>query len=292
MKILVIGGTQFVGVHLVKNLLDARHEVTIATRGKTKDGFGGKVNRLIIERTNKESIKQALNGRHFDVVYDSQAYSSNEIEYLLEAVSCKRYIETSTVSVYNPNFRISQPESDFDPFSYPLKWCSRNDFGYDEVKRQAECAIFQAYGHVPSVAVRFPLIIGEDDYTKRLYFYVDHIVNEKPIHVDNPSVQIEFIMSGEAGRFLAWLASSDFCGSINAANKGSVKLNEIAEYVEAKSGAKAFITDSGEAAPLNGFPNYGLDLSLAEKNGYEFHSLHTCLYELLDKYISMAKLKR
>lgn len=289
MKILVVGGTQFVGVHLVRNMLDSGHEVTIATRGKTKDEFGEKVNRLIIERTDKDSLKQALNGKHFDVVYDSQAYSSNEVKYLLDVVSCGRYIETSTVSVYNPNFRVSQPESDFDPLSYPLKWCSRHDFSYDEVKRQAECAIFQSYGHVSSVAVRFPLIIGEDDYTKRLYFYVDRIVNAKPIHINNLSAQIEFIMSDDAGKFLAWLASSNFCGSINAANRGSVSFAGIVEYMEAKSGVKMLLSDAGEAAPLNGFPDYGLDLSLAEKHGYEFHNLYTRLYELLDKYIDVAK---
>jgi len=288
-KILVVGVTQFVGIHLVKNLLNAGHEVTIATRGKTKDEFGSKVNRIFVERTDKNSIIQAFRGKHFDVVYDTQAYSSNEIKYLLDVVSCERYIETSTVSVYNPNFRISQPESEFDPLNYSLKWCSRHDFGYDEVKRQAECAIFQAYGHVPSVAVRFPLIIGEDDYTKRLYFYIERIMNEKPIHIDNLSAQIEFILSDDAGNFLTWLATSDFCGSINAANKGSVSLADIVEYVEAKSSIKALITDKGEAAPLNGFPDYGLDLSLAEKNGYKFHDLRTRLYELLDKYVSMSK---
>jgi len=289
MNILVVGGTKFIGVHLIKQLLADGHNVTIATRGKAEDNFGNTVNRAIIERTNPVSISQALKGKAYDVVYDSQAFSSNEIKYLLDVVDCGRYIETSTVSVYYPNFKLELTESDFDPYTYPLKWCSRTDFEYDEIKRQAECAIFQAYNHVPSVAVRIPLVIGEDDYTKRLYFYIEHIVKSLPMHVDNLDSKIEFIMSKEAGKFLAWLADKSFCGSINAANIGSKSLSGIIKYVENKIGINANISEGGEVASLNGFPDYGLNLELAKKIGYTFPSLDTVLYDLLDKYIEEAK---
>ncbi|MCL2361985.1 MAG: NUDIX domain-containing protein [Defluviitaleaceae bacterium] len=289
MNILVVGGTKLVGVHLVRQLLAAGHDVTIATRGRATDEFGDRVNRITIERTDSQSISWALGGKHYDVVYDSQAYSSNEVKYLLDAVSCKRYIEVSTVSVYYPNFGLNLPESDFDPATYPLKWCTRNDFEYDEIKRQAECAMFQAYSHVPSVAVRLPLVIGEDDYTKRLYFYVEHIVKSKPMHIDNPNAKLEFIFSCEAGKFLAWLADKDFCGSINAANCGSATLAEIIAYVEGTSSQKAIILNEGENAPLNGFPDYGLDLSRAKQIGYEFADLKPLLNSLLDSYIKLAK---
>jgi len=289
MKILVVGGTQYVGIHLVRQLLANGHEITIATRGKTSDDFGDAISRIIVERTCADSLKHALSGKCYDVVYDTQAYSSSEVKHLMEAVSCGRYIEVSTVSVYYPIFKTSQPESDFDPTGHLLKWCSRSDFGYDEVKRQAECAMFQTYSRVPSVAVRFPLIIGEDDYTRRLYFYVDHVVNSKPMHIDNLPIQMEFIMSSEAGKFLAWLADKDFCGSVNAANIGSVKLCDVIRYVETKTGNEAIIMPDGEPAPFNGFPNYGLDLSKARNIGYDFSYLEQCLYDLLDKYIESAK---
>jgi len=287
-NILVVGGTQFIGVHLVKQLLSAQHEVTIANRGKTKDEFGSSVNRIILERTDSESISCALNGKFYDVVYDSQAYSSNEVKYLLDAVSCKKYIEISTVSVYYPHFKMALPESDFDPTSHPLKWCSRDDFDYGEIKRQAECAMFQAYSHIPSVAVRLPLVIGEDDYTKRLYFYIEHVVKSLPMHIDNMNTKIEFILSCEAGKFLAWLADKDFCGCINAANYGSTTLAEIISYVENKTGIEAIISNEGENASFNGFPDYGLDLSRAEQLGYMFPSLKTQLHNLLDYYIHIA----
>jgi nucleoside-diphosphate-sugar epimerase len=288
MKILVVGGTRFIGVHLVKNLLAEGHEVTIATRGRTEDMFGGSVDRLILERTDAESISRVLGGKSYDVVYDSQAFSSNEIKYLLDAVMCGKYIETSTVSVYYPNFKPAMVETDFDPYSYPMKWCTRNDFGYDEIKRQAECAMFQAYGHIPCIAVRFPLVIGEDDYTKRLYFYVEHIIKSKPMFIDNLNAEMAFILSDEAGRFLAWLADKDFCGSINAANNGSMSLAEIIKYVKNKADTNAIICESGEQSPLNGFVTYGLNLEKAERIGYTFPDLAVQMYTLLDKYINTA----
>jgi len=290
MKILVVGGTQFIGVHLVKHLLSAGHEVTIATRGKAADTFGDSVSRIILERASSQSIYDSLNGKYYDVVYDSQAYSSNEITYLLDAVACGKYIETSTVSVYYPNFSLNLRESDFDPLKHPLKWCGRNDFGYDEIKRQAECAMFQEYSHIPCVALRFPLVIGEDDYTKRLYFYVEHIVKSMPMCVDNLGAKMGFTMSNEAGKFLAWLATQDFCGSINAANQGSTTLAEIINYVENKCGVKAIISEEGKPAPFNGFPAYGLNLETAERIGYTFPSLDKHLYGVLDKYIEELSL--
>lgn len=70
MKILVIGGTRYFGIHMVNKLLEQGHEVTIATRGKTPDSYGDKVERITIQRTNEESMREALQGKHFDVVID------------------------------------------------------------------------------------------------------------------------------------------------------------------------------------------------------------------------------
>ena len=45
-KVLVLGGTRFFGKHLVEVLLQAGHDVTIATRGVTEDSFGSAVKRI------------------------------------------------------------------------------------------------------------------------------------------------------------------------------------------------------------------------------------------------------
>ena len=60
----------------------------------------------------------------------------------------------------------------------------------------------------------FPFVIGKDDYTNRLYFYVDHIIKQIPIHIDNFESQLAFVRASEAGKFLAYLADKDFMGRI------------------------------------------------------------------------------
>lgn len=113
MKILVIGGTRFFGIHMVNELLEKGHDVTIATRGISSDEYGDKVKRIILERTNEESVKEALSGVHYDVVIDKIAYCSNDIKYVMEAVDCDKYMYMSSTSVYEPK-HMNTMESDFD----------------------------------------------------------------------------------------------------------------------------------------------------------------------------------
>ena len=100
MKILVIGGTRYFGIHMINKLLEQGHEVTIATRGKTPDSYGDKVERITIQRTNEESMREALQGKHFDVVIDKIAYCSNDIRYVMDYVDCDKYIYMSILNDY------------------------------------------------------------------------------------------------------------------------------------------------------------------------------------------------
>ena len=88
-KILVLGGTRFFGIHMVEELLKAGHEITRATRGLAPDPFGDRVKRIVIERTSEESMKAAFQGLHYDVVIDKIAYCSNDIKYAMEHISCE-----------------------------------------------------------------------------------------------------------------------------------------------------------------------------------------------------------
>jgi nucleoside-diphosphate-sugar epimerase len=213
MNILVIGGTRYFGIHMVNKLLKDGHDVTIATRGKAADSYGEKVKRIIIERTNEESVKNALEGKHFDVVIDKIAYCSNDIKYVMEHVDCDKYIYMSSTSVYAPK-KINTVESDFDGVSSALVWCDRKAFPYEEIKRQAEYALWQKYSDKKWIAVRYPFAIGKDDYTNRLRFYVEHVVKSIPMNVDNVNCQMGFIRSDEAGEFIAFLVGKNVEGQL------------------------------------------------------------------------------
>lgn len=283
MDILVVGGTRFMGKHLVNELLVKRHNVTIATRGISRDNFSNNINRIKFDRLNEQSIKDNFCGKHYDVVYDSLAYCSNDIKILLDNISCNKYITISTTAVYDNH--INTLETEFNPLTKTLIWCGREDFPYDEIKRQAECALFQKYSNIPSVAVRFPFVIGEDDYTKRLYFYVDHIINKKPMFIDNIDIQMAFVRSDEAGKFLAFFADNEFTGVINGSSKGTISINYIANYVKSKTGCEAILTADGEKAPYNGESEYSINTDKANSLGYKFTPLKEWVYNLIDKYI-------
>lgn len=288
MKILVIGGTRFFGIHMVRELLAQGHDVTIATRGNAKDEFGERINRIVLERTNEESVKNALSGKHYDVVVDKIAYCSEDIRYVMEAVSCDKYIHMSSTSVYDPK-HLNTVESDFDGTTKELIWCDRMAFPYEEIKRQAECALWQKYADKNWIAVRYPFAIGTDDYTKRLQFYVEHTMKSIPMYIDNLDYQMGYIRSDEAGKFMAFLVDKDFRGAINGCSEGTISLREIITYVEQKTGTKAILDENGDAAPYNGEPEYSINTDKAKALGFEFSVLKDWIYELLDYYIQLVK---
>ena len=87
---------------MIEELLRQGHDITIATRQNVKDNFGGQISRIKVERTDPNSMKNAFNGKKYDVVYDKIAYCSNDIKYAMDAIDCDRYIYMSSTSVYDP----------------------------------------------------------------------------------------------------------------------------------------------------------------------------------------------
>ena len=232
MKILVIGGTRFFGIPMVNELLSKGHDITIATRGNNSDSYGDKVNRIILERTNEQSMKNALSNSYYDVVIDKIAYCSNDIKYVMEAVNCDKYIHMSSTAVYEPK-HMNTVESDFDGVSKELVWCDRKDFSYGELKRQAECALWQEYRDRNWIAVRYPFVAGTDDYTKRLAFYVEHTMKSIPMDIDNLDSQMGFIRSDEAGKFMAFLVDQDI--------RGAIMVNRNIALIQTRQALSAFV---------------------------------------------------
>lgn len=287
MKILVLGGTRFFGIHMVNDLIEKGHEVTIATRGITPDGFGDSVSRICFERTDEDSIKAVIAGTHYDVIIDKIAYCSNDIRKIMEAADCDKYIYMSSTAIYDPK-HVNTVEEDFDGINGGLIWCSRQDYPYDVIKRHAEYALWQEYPEKNWIAVRYPFVTGKDDYTKRLYFYVEHVLKQIPMMVDNPDSQMAFIRSDEAGKFLSFLVDKDFKGAVNGSSYGTVSIREILDYIEKATGMRAVISKDGEPSPYNGEPDYSINTEKAESLGFRFTDLKDWIYDLLDYYIDVA----
>ena len=270
MEVLVVGGTRFFGIPMIQELLDNGHEVTVATRGNVLDPFGNSVSKIKMDRQKPEVVKEVLGKKHYDAVIDKVAYCSNDVKALRDYLICDRYIQMSTMSVYT-NEHIMTIEEEFKAEDYDLNWCNREDYDYGEGKRQAECAVCQVYNENSYTFVRYPVVLGKKDYTKRLKFYVEHVMNNKPMYIDNLDKKMSFIHEEEAGKFIAWLVDHQVQGAINGCANGAVTLKDIISYIEKKTGKKAILSKNGSIAPYNGCSNdFTLDTSKAKKNGYFF----------------------
>ncbi len=285
MKILVIGGTRFFGIPMVRQLVADRHSVTIATRGNACEPFGDTVSRIRFDRTDAESTRQAFAGKHFDIVIDKIAYCSNDVRRLLDVIDCERYVMMSSAAVYQP-IRKDTPETDFDPEQHPLQWLERADTDYAEGKRQAEAAAMQYADQHETLLVRYPIVTGLHDYTGRLRFFADCIRNGTPFFADHPIARLSLIDEEDAGAFLAHAACSRLCGAVNGCSEGDVSVLEIMRYIEVHTGLKAGRVASGVPAPYNGYPAFAtLDTARAKASGFTFLHIRECVHKVLDYYL-------
>ncbi|EUJ29176.1 hypothetical protein MFLO_11335 [Listeria floridensis FSL S10-1187] len=285
MKILVFGGTRFFGKRLVERLVDSGHDVTIATRGKTSDPFGDRVRRIVLDRSKRDDLFKLVSKESFDLVYDNIGYSPQDALYAIQAFkhSMPRYIFTSSLSVY-PNKGRVLGESDFDCTHYETVFGDRDDFDYGQGKKLAEAVFFQK-APFPVAAVRFPIVLGPDDYTKRIQFHLKRIEAGREIGLVNEDAEIGFISSFEAARFLEWIGTeTDLTGPINAASEGTISLAELMQLFSDTLGKSAIIeevTEDEDESPFDIEKSYYLDTSRAKEAGFVFEKLENWLPELV-----------
>ncbi|MBQ5311775.1 MAG: reductase [Oscillospiraceae bacterium] len=283
MKILVLGGTRYFGIPTVQELIRKGHDVTIATRGRTPDPFGSSVSRIVCDRTDNESMK-VFDGSRYDIIIDKIAYTSNDVKRLLDHAECGRYILMSTSSVYT-DIHLATKEDDFRADKYPLEYCERGDHDYSEIKRQAECILVQDYPSQVYTAVRYPVVTGINDYTGRLRFYFDLIAEGKPMYIDDMDSRISFIDEKDAGHFISHIVEHTVDGPVNGCSDGDISIREIIGYIEGRTGKKAVLSDSGDAAPYNGYPAFAtLDTAKARSTGFVFSDVRKCIYDTIDHY--------
>lgn len=290
-KVLVLGGTQYFGKKLVQKLIENGDQVTIATRGTKEEPFGNQVERLVIDREQKDSMAKALANKEWDLVYDQSCFSPIEARDTAEVLKgkTKRYIFTSTQAVYE--FGTLHKEENFDAYTYEINFKTRREYlgyeGYKEAKRASE-AVFHQLGDFDVVSVRFPIVVSEDDYSERLKFHVDKILSGQAIGIQNPDLRYSFIHADEAGDFLMKIGESDFTGPINPGSAGDISLRELVEKISNHALKEGYIDTSvsTEHPSPYGLPgSWSIDTSKAEKLGFNFTNLDTLLDELIMYYV-------
>ncbi len=121
MNTLVIGGTRFVGLHLVRELVKDGHRVAVLNRGQTQAVLPPHVERIQADRRNREQMRRALAGRRFDAVFDIVLEQVVDAEILAEALPrMGHYVMCSGTRIYaiGDVFPVRE-DAPFDPSQPP-----------------------------------------------------------------------------------------------------------------------------------------------------------------------------
>jgi len=180
MRVLVIGGTLFIGRLLVEELLKDGHDVAVLHR-QPKNDWGRRVENIVADRNDAESVREALSTRRFDVVFDNvydwgRGTTAAQVEATVRACGDRlsRYIYMSSVAAYGDG--LNHKESDpLAPDSHPAPYVSH--------KATTERMLFRMRRQtgLPVVTFRPPFVYGPGNPFYREQFFWDRLRAGRPL---------------------------------------------------------------------------------------------------------------
>jgi 2'-hydroxyisoflavone reductase len=217
-SILVLGGTGFIGPHIITTALARGHKVTMFNRGKTRPELFPDVEKL---RGDRDGKLDALKDRKWDAVIDPSGYVPRIVKMSAEllAPNVKQYIFISTISVYADGAPVGADETAplaklLDPNSEDIKG---NDFkNYGALKALSEQAAEAAMpGRVANV--RPGLIIGPGDMTGRYTHWPTRLSEGGEVLCPGDgSTPVQFIDGRDLADWLIHLVETNTVGVMNA----------------------------------------------------------------------------
>ncbi|HEU5210849.1 MAG TPA: NAD-dependent epimerase/dehydratase family protein [Longimicrobiales bacterium] len=215
LRILILGGTSFIGPHQVEYALGRGHEITLFNRGRTNPGMFSELETLIGDRTG--DVK-ALEGRQWDVVLDNSAQEPEWVELTGRVLrdNVRRYILVSTRSVYSD--LSSVPSTAAAPV-YTLENTQvepgqRRPYGLR--KALCEQAARAAFGERATI-VRPGLIIGPGDETDRFTYWPVRIERGGEVLAPGDGTDpVQIIDARDLSEWMIRLSENDTPGTFNA----------------------------------------------------------------------------
>jgi 2'-hydroxyisoflavone reductase len=224
MKLLILGGTRFLGRHLVDEALARDDDVTIFTRGRQPVPWGGRVTALVGDRDPRIAPGlAALEAGAWDAVIDCSGYVPRVVEASarLLASRVRRYLFVSSMSVYAKTERPQMDErTPVAELADPANEQVMEHYG--ALKAACEAVVARSYG-ARATNVRPGLIVGPFDGTDRFGYWVARFVNpallgSRPARAVVPAPRehpVQFIDARDLARWLLDLASRDVAGTFN-----------------------------------------------------------------------------
>lgn len=171
MRILIMGGTRFVGRYIAQAAIDSGHDVTLFHRGQTGDELFPQASHL---RGDRNQDLSALADGHWDATVDVSAYLPRQVQALAEALDGRggHQLLISSVSVYRtpvaPGFDESAPLIELaDPATEEITGDT-----YGGLKVLCERAATALYGADRTTIVRPTYVIGPHDHSGRFTWWV------------------------------------------------------------------------------------------------------------------------
>ncbi|MBI5171835.1 MAG: NAD-dependent epimerase/dehydratase family protein [Candidatus Melainabacteria bacterium] len=221
LKLLILGGTVFLGRHLVASALQAGHQITLFNRGKSNPSVYG--NRLpsaghAVEQIvgDRQADLDRLKGRHFDAVIDTCGYNPADVEKSCLALenSVERYIFISSISVYRTHGLPSGASlSEASPLvAQPVP---PEEGNYATEKALCETAVSKIFAG-RALILRPGLIVGPYDPTDRFTYWIRRIRRGgKVLAPGSPARPVQFIDARDLSDFIITLAQAGESGIFN-----------------------------------------------------------------------------
>lgn len=237
-RLLILGGTGFIGPHMVEYALSRGHEVSTFTRGRSDTDLPPEVEQLVGDRNDDHS---ALEGRSWDVVLDNntQDYRWVQTSTGLLADAAEHYVFVSSISVYatqgvggGPDQVLMTPivDEDFARIPRPEGWSEGDDAPYGLMKTLGEDIVHAAFPGRATI-VRPGLIVGPGDPTDRFTYW--------PVRLDeggevlapgNPEHATQVIDQRDLTEWIVRLAEQGVMGDFNAT--GPAERRSMARMLE------------------------------------------------------------
>jgi 2'-hydroxyisoflavone reductase len=218
MRILIVGGTRFVGRAIAEAALAAEHEATLLHRGKTMPPSLDDAEHLLVDR-DSDALRDALSGRSFDATVDVCAYVPRQVTALADALEGRggHHVFISTMSVYQDEQELGFDE---DGSLIRLSDPTVEDVTaetYGGLKVLCEEAAVAAHGKDHVALVRPTYVIGPHDPTGRFTWWVRRIAAGGRILAPGPyDAPIQVIDARDQAKWCVRLAESAATGPFNS----------------------------------------------------------------------------
>ncbi|MEA5557918.1 NAD-dependent epimerase/dehydratase family protein [Nodularia spumigena] len=179
MRILIMGGTRFIGVYLTQLLVEQGHEVVLFNRGNRPLPALPGVGQIIGDRTNATQLKEKLSSEKFDVIFDNNGRELTDTQPLAEIFQdqVQHFVYMSSAGVYLKSDQLPHIEGDtVDPKSR------------HRGKHETEAYLMQQ--NLPFTSIRPTYIYGPQNYNDLESWFFDRIVRDRPIPIPGNGLHI------------------------------------------------------------------------------------------------------